>query len=66
MSPFYKHLPKVPGFGVETTVDKIGIGLVAGTAALFLLHGAGSWVRDQIIRKRDGTEDKNEDRGEAG
>ncbi len=65
MSPFYKHLPKVPGFGVETTADKIGLGLVAGTAALFLLHGAGSWVREQIIRKRDDTEDKNEDKGEV-
>lgn len=37
MSPFYRRLPKVPGFGVQTTADKIGAGVaavaVAGVAA---------------------------------
>lgn len=53
MSPFYKHLPKVPGFGVETTVDKVGVGLVAATVAIFLLHGFGSWIREQVIQRRE-------------
>ena len=25
-SPFYRRLPNVPGFGVEDTADKIGLG----------------------------------------
>jgi len=37
MYPFYERLPKVPGFGIEATADKIGAGLagiaVAGIAA---------------------------------
>ncbi len=30
--PFYKHLPGTPGFGIEATADKIGIGLGVATA----------------------------------
>ncbi|MEK6528677.1 MAG: hydrogenase small subunit, partial [Nitrospirota bacterium] len=41
MSPFYKRLPSVPGFGVESTADKIGVGLAAATAAGLLIHGIG-------------------------
>ncbi len=41
MSPFYKRLPNVPGFGVEKTADKIGAGLAAATAAGLVLHGIG-------------------------
>jgi len=33
--------PKVPGFGVESTADKIGAGLAAATAAGLVLHGVG-------------------------
>jgi len=31
--PFYQHLPSVSGFGIETTADKIGVGLGVMTAA---------------------------------
>jgi hydrogenase small subunit len=41
MSPFYRRLPGVPGFSVEKTADKIGLGLAAATAAGLLLHGIG-------------------------
>ncbi|KPK31747.1 MAG: hydrogenase [Nitrospira bacterium SG8_35_1] len=41
MSPFYERLPKVPGFGIETTADKIGAGLAAATAAGLVIHGIG-------------------------
>ena len=40
MSPFYNRLPNVPGFGVEKTADKIGLGLAAATAAGLALHAA--------------------------
>lgn len=45
MSPFYRRLPKVPGFGIEATADKIGIGLAAATAVAFGAHGVASCFR---------------------
>jgi len=45
MSPFYRRLPNVPGFGVEANADQIGIGLAAATAAAFAAHGVVSAVR---------------------
>jgi hydrogenase small subunit len=41
----YKRLPHVPGFGIEATADKIGVGLVAGAAAAFAVHGALNALR---------------------
>ena len=45
MGPMYKRLPNVPGFGIEATADKIGVGLVAGAAAGFAVHGALNALR---------------------
>ncbi len=45
MSPFYRRLPQVPGFPVETTADKAGLGLVAATATAFAAHGIVSALR---------------------
>ena len=45
MSPFYRRLPNVPGFGVEADADEIGIGLAAATAVAFAGHGVVSAVR---------------------
>lgn len=45
MSPFYRRLPNVPGFGVESDADQLGIGLAAATAAAFAAHGVVSAVR---------------------
>ncbi|MDD2581904.1 MAG: hydrogenase small subunit [Desulfuromonadaceae bacterium] len=45
MSPLYHRLPNVPGFGIEATADKIGLGLVAGAAAAFAVHGALNALR---------------------
>ena len=45
MTPFYRRLPQVPGFGVEATADKIGLGLVAATAVAFGAHGIASAFR---------------------
>jgi hydrogenase small subunit len=44
MTPFYRRLPNVPGFGVESTADKIGVGLAAATAAGIALHGVARAV----------------------
>lgn len=45
MSPMYKRLPNVPGFGIEHTADKIGLGLVAGAGAAFAVHGVLNALR---------------------
>jgi hydrogenase small subunit len=48
-TPFYQRLPNVvPGFGVFPTVDEVGVGIVAATAALFAAHGIISIVRDRL------------------
>ncbi len=49
MTPFYERLPEVPGFGVEATVDKIGLGLTAVTAAGVAAHAIGSAVRKKAV-----------------
>jgi hydrogenase small subunit len=54
MSPFYRRLPQVPGFGVETTADQIGLGLTIATAAAFAAHGVASAIR----RKAGGRPEK--------
>lgn len=45
MTPFYRRLPNVPGFGIQATADKIGLGLVGATAAAFAAHGVASAFR---------------------
>ena len=45
MSPFYKRLPQVPGFGVEATADTIGLTLTGLTAVGIGAHAAISAVR---------------------
>ncbi|WP_020678215.1 hydrogenase small subunit [Geopsychrobacter electrodiphilus] len=45
MTPFYKRLPNVPGFGIEATADKIGLGIAAATAVAFGAHGVVSALR---------------------
>jgi len=56
MTPFYKRLPHVPGFGIEYTADKIGAGLAIATAAAFGAHGVIS-----AVKKDKDTEEKKED-----
>ena len=47
MTPFYRTLPSVPGFGVETTAENLGVGLLAGVAALTATHAVASVARHQ-------------------
>ena len=39
MTPFYKHLSGVPGFGVAADVDKVGLWAAVGVGAAFAAHG---------------------------
>jgi hydrogenase small subunit len=49
MTPFYQHLKGIPGFGIGTTVDEVGVGAVIAVGAAFAGHGVISTIR----RRRD-------------
>jgi hydrogenase small subunit len=53
MTPFYRRLPDVPGFGVEATADKIGVGLAVATAVAFGAHGVVSAFRKDDTMESD-------------
>ncbi len=47
-SPFYERLPNVPGFGVDVSAGKIGIGITAAVAGATVVHGIASAIRDRM------------------
>ena len=55
MSPFYKRLPSVPGFGADVTAGNIGAAFLGAVAGATALHAVGSAVRR---RARAGAEAK--------
>ncbi|HEV1996947.1 MAG TPA: hydrogenase small subunit, partial [Candidatus Dormibacteraeota bacterium] len=55
MTPFYRMLPAVPGFGVETTSEQVGLGLVGGVAVLTAGHAVASAVRLRGDARKTGT-----------
>jgi hydrogenase small subunit len=52
MFPMYKRLPHVPGFGVETTADKIGTGLAVATAVGLAAHGIGRAMKPKEDKEK--------------
>jgi len=48
MTPFYRHLQGIPGFGVGSSVDKVGLGFAAGVATLSGVHGILQIVRHKL------------------
>lgn len=56
MTPFYRRLPTVPGFSVESTADDVGLGLTAVAAVGVAAHAAASLLR----RKAEKSEESNE------
>jgi hydrogenase small subunit len=47
--PFYQHLASFPGFGIETTADKVGLGVAAVTAAGIAAHTLTTNVRKRKL-----------------
>jgi len=45
MSPFYRQMPDLLGFGVERTADTVGLALAAGATAGVAVHAIGTAVR---------------------
>jgi hydrogenase small subunit len=50
MTPFYRHLPGVPGFGVQSDLDKAGAILAVGTAGAFVGHGLVQLGRRTVFK----------------
>jgi hydrogenase small subunit len=66
MSPFYKPLPKVPGFGVDVAAEEIGWGLVGGVAALTAAHAVGSVIRSQKHKQAAAAEGGSSSESQSG
>jgi hydrogenase small subunit len=64
--PFYQHLASFPGFGIESTADKIGMVATAVTAAGVAAHAVATNIakRKQIKAGMDVSTPEPEKRGE--
>jgi hydrogenase small subunit len=50
MTPFYAHLPGVPGFGVHSNIDEIGLGATALVGAAFAAQGVAKVLQQRVAR----------------
>jgi hydrogenase small subunit len=47
--PFYRHLPNVPGFGIESTADSLGAALGIGVAVGIAAHAITTNIRKRPL-----------------
>ena len=59
MSPFYKRLPDVHGFGIEATADQIGLAVGAVTVAGIAVHAIATNIRKKELIDNDEPESKS-------
>jgi len=52
-SPFYRHLPAFPGFGIETTADTVGLVVGAATVAGIAAHAVLTNIRKHKLIKHE-------------
>ena len=50
--PFYRRLPEFPGFGIESTADKVGVALGVGTAVGIAAHAITTNIRKKKLIER--------------
>jgi hydrogenase small subunit len=50
--PFYRRLPEFPGFGIESTADKVGVGLGIATAVGVTAHAITTNIRKKKLIER--------------
>ncbi len=63
--PFYQHLASFPGFGIETTADKIGVAVGAATLAGMAAHALTTNIKKRKEIKEHIAESHNEKEGGA-
>jgi len=54
MTPFYRHLPGVPGLRAGPSVDTVGAWLTVGAAAAFVGHGVLKGIQNARKKPRNG------------
>jgi hydrogenase small subunit len=52
MTPFYRHLPEIPGLGPHASLDKIGLGATIAVGGAFAAHTAVHVGRKALERRR--------------
>ncbi|MBE0651370.1 MAG: hydrogenase small subunit [Bacteroidales bacterium] len=60
--PFYRRLPEVAGFGIESTADKIGLILGVGAGVGMAAHAISTNVRKRKLIKEGKDEAKSENK----
>ncbi|MCB0832209.1 MAG: hydrogenase small subunit [Bacteroidetes bacterium] len=63
--PFYQHLASFPGFGIETTADKIGVAVGAATLAGMAAHSITTNIRKRREIKESIANSKTDKEGGA-
>jgi hydrogenase small subunit len=56
--PFYQHLASFPGFGIESTADKVGVAVGAVTAVGIAAHAVSTNIRKRKIIKEQTAPEK--------
>lgn len=54
MTPFYGRLEDVPGFGADTTAEKVGIAVVAAVTGASAVHGVAKAIDSRRGREQTG------------
>jgi len=49
MTPFYQHLPGIPGFNIANQVDRVGLWATAGVAVAFGAHGVAKFFQGRNV-----------------
>jgi hydrogenase small subunit len=52
MTPFYRHLQGIPGFGVASSIDRVGLWATAGVGAVFAAHGLVEIGKTYLSREK--------------
>jgi hydrogenase small subunit len=66
MSPFYRQMPDLLGFGVERTADVVGLSLAVGATAGVAAHAVGTAVRRARSRSTEAAPSRPDEGGERG
>ena len=53
-TPFYEVLPNIKGFGVETTAQKVGWGMIGAATVGVGAHFAGTMIKEVRLHTKDG------------
>jgi hydrogenase small subunit len=66
MTPFYRHLQGIPGFGMASDIDRVGLWTAIGVGAAFGAHGVAEFTRRQLLRPKRKAAAADDEPGEEG